>query len=70
MANNARSVPRLNIRHQRHAHAAKHPRSKQMNEFLRLQAARLSSTSAVVFGKLRKYSARRIGAAANLAAIP
>lgn len=65
-----RPTPRLYKRHQRHDVASRESHSHQEQEFLRVQAARLSTTTAIVFAKLTKYSAERIVSAANLAAIP
>lgn len=62
--------PRLLRRHQRHGKFARLRYGRQEKSFLAGQATRLSSTSAVVFGKLTKYTAGRVKAAANLAAIP
>lgn len=62
--------PRLDKRHTRHASDARHGRSQQENEFLRVQAARLSTTKAILFAKLSKYSAEQIASAASLSAIP
>lgn len=62
--------PRLDKRHKRYASDARHGRSQQENEFLRVQAARLSTTTAILFGKLSKYSADQIANAASLSAIP
>ena len=42
----------------------------QFATFLTTQATRLSSTATVIFTKLKKYSAARIKAAANLGQIP
>lgn len=67
---NTRPSPRLDKRHQRYSRTERHARSQQQNEFLRVQAARLSTTTAVVFAKLNKYTAERITKAANLAALP
>jgi hypothetical protein len=68
--NNARPAPRLEKRHARYSSTARHSRSKQENEFLRVQAARLSSTSAILFGKLRKYTADQIMAASSMSNLP
>lgn len=74
MANSGSSTtrpsPRLYKRHQRHDTASRESHSQQEQEFLRVQAARLSTTAAIVFAKLTSYSAEQIAGAANLAAIP
>lgn len=74
MANSGSSTtrpsPRLYKRHQRHDISARGTHSQQEQEFLRVQAARLSTTAAIVFSKLTKYSAEQVAGAANLAAIP
>lgn len=66
---NARSEPRAYRRHQRYAKFTQFRNSHQENEFLRVQAARLSTTKAVLFAKLNKYTAERIQAAATLGAL-
>lgn len=62
--------PRLLRRHQRHSAFARLRYGRQEKSFLAKQATRLSSTATVVFGKVTKYTAGRVVAAANLAAIP
>lgn len=63
--------PREYDRHERHTNTARYrdPHS-QRAAFLAAQATRLSSTSAVIAAKLKKYSAGQIQSAANLGAIP
>lgn len=62
--------PRLFRRHLRHSSFNRLNHSQQELAFLETQANRLSTTVAIVFGKLNKYTAAQIAAAANLAAIP
>lgn len=62
--------PRLFARHVRYRKFARLNHSQQELAFLETQANRLSTTVATVYGKLNKYTAEQIAAAANLAAIP
>lgn len=62
--------PRLFRRHQRYARRARLVYSQQELAFLETQANRLSSTVAIVFAKLNKYTADQVHGAASLAAIP
>jgi hypothetical protein len=61
---------RLFARHVRHAPFDRLRYSQQELAFLERQANRLSSTVAIVYGKLSKYTAEQIAGATNLAAIP
>jgi hypothetical protein len=64
--------PRCHRRHQRHSSFAKYSRSvktigsNQLNAFIVAQAARLGTTSAIIFAKLTKNTAHRIRTAAAL----
>jgi hypothetical protein len=62
--------PREYNAHQRHSKQSRRRHDDQEIAFLAAQATRLSTTSAIIFAKLSKYSAATIKAAANLAAIP
>lgn len=73
MANQLGSLtvaPREYANHKRHSALARRRHDNQVAAFLSTQATRLSSTSATVFAKLKKYGAARVKAAANLAALP
>lgn len=63
--------PKCYTKHQRHRRFARIGiGANQFSAYLAAQATRLTSTSSVVFGKLNKYKAVTVTAAANLAAIP
>jgi hypothetical protein len=62
--------PQSHSQHQRNRRFARVRHAKQFEAFLTVQAARLTSTTAVIFAKLDHYTADQIKAAANLAAIP
>jgi hypothetical protein len=63
--------PRCYSQHQRHRRFARVGNgANQFSAYLAAQATRLTSTSSAVFGKLSKYKAKTVTAAANLAAIP
>jgi hypothetical protein len=62
--------PREYNQHQRHSNLAKRRHDDQLAAFLAQQATRLSTTSAVIFAKMDKYTAATIKAAASLSAIP
>lgn len=62
--------PRLFARHVRHRQFSRLDHNEQELAFLETQANRLSTTVAIVFGKLSNYTADQIAAAVNLAAIP
>ncbi len=62
--------PQSHSQHQRNRRLARVRHSRQFEEYLTVQAARLSTTTTVIFAKLDKYTADTIKAAANLAAIP
>jgi len=62
--------PQTHSQHQRRRRLGRVRHSRQFEEFLTVQATRLSTTTAVIFAKLDKYTADRIKVAANLAAIP
>ncbi len=62
--------PRLFARHARYRTFSRVNHSQQELAFLETQANRLSTTVAIVFGKLSKYTADQIAGAASLAAIP
>lgn len=62
--------PREYTRHRRHDTYARDRHSQQENAFLAAQAARLSSTAAVIFAKLTKYGSARVKAATNLSQLP
>ncbi len=63
--------PRAYDRHQRHRKFARVlGGANQFSAFLAAQATRLSSTSAVIFAKLTKYTADRIRQATSLSQIP
>jgi hypothetical protein len=62
--------PQSHSQHQRNRRLARVRHSRQFEEFLTTQAARLTSTTAVIFAKLTHYTADQIKAAASLAAIP
>lgn len=62
--------PRLFARYVRHRAFSRLHYNQQELAFLETQANRLSSTVAVVYGKLSTYTADQISRAANLAAIP
>lgn len=64
------ATPRLFARHVRHRAFARVNHSQQELAFLETQANRLTTTVAIVFGKLNKYTADQIAGAVNLAAIP
>jgi hypothetical protein len=73
MANQLGSLkiaPREHAKHKRHSNVARRRHAHQLGAFLAAQATRLSSTSATVFAKLKKYGSDRVKAAANLAALP
>jgi hypothetical protein len=55
--------PRLFRRHQRYARYTRLNHSKQEIEFLAVEAARLSTTEALIFGALDSYTADQIRAA-------
>lgn len=61
---------RLFSRYSRHRSFSRLRHNEQELAFLETQANRLSTTVAVVYSKLAKYSAERIAHAVNLAAIP
>lgn len=63
------TAPRTYRRHMRHAKLARKT-GDQFNKFLSTQATRLTTTAAVVFARIKKYSANRVAKAVNLAAIP
>jgi hypothetical protein len=58
--------PRLHKRHQRYANFTRLNHSKQELSFLSLQATRLGTTSAAIFGLLDSYTAEQIAAATSL----
>jgi hypothetical protein len=62
--------PREYDQHQRHRQFSRVRHSQQELAYLQQQATRLGTTPAVIFAKLDFYSAERISAAANLAALP
>ena len=62
--------PQSHSQHQRYRKSARVRHSKQFEEYLTVQAARLSTTTAIIFAKLDKYTADQIKAAASLASIP
>jgi hypothetical protein len=66
------NAPRTYTRHLRHRIFARVARggADQFNKFLSTQATRLSSTSTVIFTKLRKYTADKIRSASSLSSIP
>jgi hypothetical protein len=64
------AAPRLFRRHQRYAHFDRLNHSPQEIAWLETQANRLSTTTAIVFGKLNTYTSDQIVLAANLAALP
>lgn len=64
------ATPREYNKHQRHAKFANDRHSQQSKAFLAAQAARLSSTAAVIFAKLTKYGSARVKAATNLSQLP
>lgn len=74
MANQLGSLiiaPRSYSRHQRKRKIARVGLgANQFSAFLAVQATRLSSTSAVIFGKLQTYTAARIVQATNVSQIP
>lgn len=65
-----RAEPRMTVRHHRYSTLARLRRGKQELAWLATQANRLSTTVAIVYGKLSKYTTEKIRSAANLAAIP
>ncbi len=65
-----KTPPRSYVKHMRHAIYARVSEAKQFNAFLQAEATRLSSTKAVIFAKLFKYSAAQVKAAATLGSIP
>lgn len=62
--------PREYDKHQRHAPFGRERHSQQALAFLTAQAARLSSTPAVIYAKLTKYGADRVKAATNISQLP
>lgn len=62
--------PREHDQHLRHANFSRVRHSKQLLAFLSTQATRLSSTSSVIFAKLKKYTADKIRSAANIGQLP
>lgn len=64
------AAPRLFGRHVRHRVVARVRHNQQELAWLAIQANRLSTTVAIVYGKLSKYTTEKIMSAANLAAIP
>jgi hypothetical protein len=65
-----KTAPRSYVAHLRHGGLGRVRHAQQFTKFLSTQATRLSSTSVTVFGKVKKYTAARVKAAVNLAAIP
>lgn len=64
-------APRAYSRHQRHRRFARLKiGADQFSAFLAAQATRLSSTSAVIFTKLQKYTADKIKSATNISQLP
>lgn len=61
--------PLSHSKHQRNRRFARVRHSKQFNEFLTAQAARLSTTTATIFAALDTYTADQISAAASLVAL-
>lgn len=64
------AAPRLYGRHVRHRAFARIRHHDQELAWLAVQANRLSTTTAIVYAKLSKYTTEKIMSAANLAAIP
>jgi hypothetical protein len=59
--------PRSYSRHRRYNHRLRH--GKQLEEFLTVQATRLSTTTAEILTLLHSYTADQIRASATLAAV-
>lgn len=59
--------PRTYSRHRRYNHRLRH--SRQLEEFLTVEAARLSTTTREILTLLHSYTADQIRAATSLAAI-
>lgn len=56
--------------HQRHAKFARLRHDNQRLAYLVRIAAKLTSTTAVIFAKVTKYGAQRVGAATNISQLP
>jgi hypothetical protein len=61
-ATDTRASPRSRKHHQRYAKFARLNHSKQLLEWLTVQAARQSTTAAAIFAGLDSYTAEQIGA--------
>ena len=63
--------PRFYGRRVRHGNSARYPRyALQFKAWLAARATALSSTSATIFAKLKKYKAVTIQAATNISQLP
>jgi hypothetical protein len=62
--------PLSHSKHQRYRRLARVRHSKQFEEFLTVQATRLSTTTAAIFALLDSYTADMIAAAASVGALP
>jgi hypothetical protein len=62
--------PREYNKHQRHAKFSRERHSAQALAFLAAQAARLTTTEAVIFTALTKYGSARVKAATNISQLP
>lgn len=66
---NQTASPRLFARHARYRAFSRLRYNQQELAFLETQADRLSTTVAIVYGKLNTYTADQIAGAANLGAL-
>jgi hypothetical protein len=66
----ANATPLTHSKHQFYRRFARVRHGKQFENFLSVQAARLSTTEATIFAKLAKYSGDQIIAATNLSQLP
>jgi hypothetical protein len=56
--------------HQRHAKFARLRHDNQRLAWLTRIATKLSSTTTIIFARLTKYGARRVGSATNISQLP